>query len=101
MLVRQSRRAIARQSGVDVNSDQCCRLVDPMDFEFAVTVVRACARHRVRNGAGRSKPIGSLHSCLETRPREKSLLFHFLSPPSPYLFDYPRSVLLSLIVVLN
>lgn len=100
MQVRQS-GAIARQSGVDVNSDQCCRLVDPMDFEFAVTVVRACARHRVRNGAGRSKPIGSLHSCLETRPREKSLLFHFLSPPSPYLFDYPRSVLLSLIVVLN
>lgn len=50
---------------MDVDS-RSMRLVDPMDFEFAVTV-----RTRVRNGAGRSKPIGSL--CLETRPREKSV----------------------------
>ena len=96
--LRQS-RPIARQSEVDVNSDQCCRLVDPMDFEFAVTG-RACARHTLETvPEDRNRSVRyTLASRLGHERNHCSLIF---SPPSPYSLDYPRSVLLSRIVVLN
>lgn len=96
--LRQS-RPVARQSEVDVNSDQCCRLVDPMDFEFAVTG-RACARHTLETGPeDRNRSVRyTLASRLGHERNHCSLIF---SPPSPYSLDYPRSVLLSRIVVLN